>query len=475
MKIVNQSFEVSPVRRILGSWPFLLTGAFFSQIAPIAVLAQTSVQNFGAPQSAGPTQLVPATIAPPQTMPVQTNPVSAPVQAAPVQSSNNSAALVSAVAETKALPDPQWEQLQNRGVKAFEASEYGKAERLLTAAVQRARTFPLGDLRLAKSAGELGRLLTVRGRFAEAQPYLEQELNIKEFTIGNDDGQLIPAMASLVRFYLEYGTAGKADPLSNKILAYVNGTLDEARNQAKGKVKFQPGMPLQGWAGEAAAVARDPLIEWAIACDEIGNIYSSHESFDMAEKLFKAALDVKSTVLGKQHLSLANSYDSLGSLCLDRKQYEDAESYYKDALEITERIQPPENPQVYSRLDKLGKCLILEGKFPQAEELYQRAQGLWKASPSNCGNEARAMYALGSLYAQEKKFDLAAPLLEQALQLSDQYLGPDSVGLVPYLQRYAYVLYYLGRKPEMEVLKARAQTIQPPVEALTMKAKKLDP
>jgi tetratricopeptide (TPR) repeat protein len=376
--------------------------------------------------------------------------------------------------------DPQWTDLQARGVEAARVSEYGDAERLLTRAVHRAETFPPGDERLAKSAGELGRLLTVRGRFPEAQKYLEEELHVKMQDTTLPDSALIQPMAAMVRFYLNYGTIGKADPLAEKILSFVNGKLSEASNQAQGKVAFKEGVPLQAWAGEAAKVARDPLIEWAIACDDIGTQYSTREdataeNLAMAERLFKTALDVKSTVLGKEHLSLANSYDSLGSLNMLRNQYEDAESYYKDALEITEKILPPQDAKVYSRLDKLGKCLIKENKMADAEALYQRAQTLWKDEPSNNGNEFRAMYALGSLYAQEKKYAEAVPVLEQALQGAEVYLGPDSVGLVPYLQRYAYVLYYVGRRSETDSLRARAKTIQPVIEALTMKAKKLDP
>ena len=371
--------------------------------------------------------------------------------------------------------DLQWEKLQHQGAEAFRKCEYGDAERLLTRAVLQAHAFPAGDMRLSKSAGELGRLLTVRGRFAEAQPYLEEEFHVKELAIGNADGQMIPSMGSLVHFYLEYGNPAKADPLSERILAFVNGTLSEASTAAKGKVKLQAGMALQGWAGEAAPVARNPLVEWAITCDDIGNLYSARENYSLAERLFKAALDVKSTVLGKQHLSLANSYDSLGSLCLAKHQNEDAESYFRDALAITEKIQPPGNPQVYSRLDKLGRCLIQEGKFAEAEELYGRAQGFWKGEQSSNGSEIRAMYALGSLYSQEKKYGEAARLLGQALQAEEQYQGPDSVSLVPYLQKYSYALYYLGRRSEAEGLRNRARVIQPVIKELTMTAKKLEP
>ncbi len=357
-----------------------------------------------------------------------------------------------ALAETPAA----WSQLQTRGSAAFYLCQYGVAERLLKEAVAKARGFGPGDLRLAKSEDELGRLLTIRGRFSEAEPLLEESLRVKEVAVGNENGELIPAMGTLVRFYLTGGTASKADPLTDKMLAFIDGTIRRAKGPA---LVLKKGAPLQGWAGTASTAVRDPLIEWAISCDDIANLYLAHTNYDMAEKLYKTALEVKTTVLGKEHLSLANSYDSLGSLCLARKEYVDAESYFKDSLDMTQRIQPPEHPQVYARLDKLAKCFIKEGKYSEAEELYQRANTAFKSAPPKDGNAARALLQLGSLYCEEKNYAAAEPLLLQALQLSEDYHGADSISLVPYLEKYAYDLYYLGRKEEVDELRARANEI----------------
>jgi tetratricopeptide (TPR) repeat protein len=357
-----------------------------------------------------------------------------------------------AIAET---PDA-WDQLQTRGSQAFYLCQYGIAERLLNQAVDRARTFKPGDLRLSKSEDELGKLLTIRGRFSEAEPILEDSLRVKEAAIGNEDGQLIPAMGTLVRFYLTGGTEAKAEPLAEKMLTFINGTIASARGPS---LKMKPGQPLQGWAATASTKVRDPLIEWAISCDDIANLFQAKKNYDTAEKLFKAALEVKTTVLGRDHLSLANSYDSLGSLCMARKEYLDAESYFRDSYDMTAKIQPPEHWQVYGRLDKLAKCLILEGKLPEATALYEKANETFKTNPPKDGNAARALFALGNLYLEQKNFEAAEPVLEQALEMSEQYHGADSIAVVPYLDRLAYDLYYLGRKKEYDDLHARVAEI----------------
>lgn len=361
--------------------------------------------------------------------------------------------------ETLNENDKNWQKLQQSGTRAFENMEYGNAERQLTAAMSLAREFPAGDVRLAKSCGELGRLLSVRARFAEAEPLLEEELNISESANNGERGKLIPLTAALIRFYMTNGTASKADQLTDDLLSFVLGRYKIVSGDLQNKVK--KGTVLEGWAGTAPPVMRDPLLEWSITCDQLGNLYSAHKRYQLADQLYQASLDIKTTILGKQHLSLAGSYDNLGSLCEMRDELEDAETYYRDALDITEAIQPKNDPQVFNRLDKLARCLVKEGKLEEAEQLYLRSKTFWKSESSRSYNEARADYALGSIYIMLHNYAAAAQSLHKALKITEAVDGSSSISLVPYLQRYAYVLYYLGRRGESEQLKARAQAIAP--------------
>lgn len=354
---------------------------------------------------------------------------------------------------------PTWSDVQRRGTEALDANKYWIAEPLLKEAVIRAGAFGLNDIRTAKSFGELGRLYTIRGRFELAEPYLEEELNAKKLALGEEHETIVPAMGSLIQFYLNYGSAEKAPPLTEEMLTLIQGKLKEPTSLSNGPVKYKQGVALEAWAGEAGPGERDPIIEWAIACDAVGNTYRLKDQYDRAYRLFKAALDLKTTVLGKEHLSLANSYDNLGTLCQQNNNLAEAEGYYRDSLSITQKILTNDNPAAYTRFDKLARCLIKENKLPDAEALYQQALTFWKSDNSPSADQARALYALGSIYSQQKKYDQAAGVLQQALTVAEQVHGPDSANLVPYLNQYAYVLYYLKRKPEWEALKARASTI----------------
>jgi tetratricopeptide (TPR) repeat protein len=236
--------------------------------------------------------------------------------------------------------DKNWEDLQRRGIAALDANEYGVAEPLLRKALVLSQDFRPSDMRLAKSIAELGRLYTIRGQFSKAALYLEAELRVKEQLLRNRQYECIPTMASLIQFYFNYGMQNKSVPLTEKMLSLID-------NRSKSK--------------------QASIIEWAIACDAVGDRFYSAHNFALADKLFKAALNIKTTLLPSNHLSLANSYERMGNINLEKNDLAQAEHYFSDALRITEKILPSESHEVHARLDKLAKCKISMKKASQVQ------------------------------------------------------------------------------------------------------------
>jgi tetratricopeptide (TPR) repeat protein len=352
-----------------------------------------------------------------------------------------------------------WEKIQHNATEALNADEYWRAKPLLYQALTKAEAFGGDDIRLAKTLDELGRYYTIRGRFSDAEPFLEEALAIKEQAWGMDSQEIIPAMGSMIRFYLNYGTKSKADPLTNQLLTLVTGKINDPSFKGKNKVHYKKGQSLEAWAGVAVLGTHNPAIDWAITCDDVGNLYRIQGNYDLSFKLFKAALDVKSTILGKEHLSLANSYDSFGTLYVSKNKPELAEAYLKDSLEMAQKILDPDDWQVNSRLEKLAKCLTKEGKYKEAESLYLSAQKSWTNDPKTADSHIRAIFNLGCLYSDEKNYAAAAIEFRRALAIAEKVDGPDSINLVPYMQRYAYALYHLGHKQDTDNLRAHAGAI----------------
>lgn len=359
----------------------------------------------------------------------------------------------------------KWQKTYSTGKESLRLAEYGKAERQLKQAVILSAAFGEGDKRFADSLGSYGEYLTIRGRFTEAEPILEEELHARELCTDTTNGAILPAMSSLVGFYINNGTQSKAAPLAERLLAFVEGKMSEHRQAQNGPVTLKKGQPLTGWAGSAAKSMVTPVIEWAIALDAIGNDFKSIKDYDMAERLFDAALEVKETVLGKDHLSLANSFDNLAAVYQERQDEARAEQYYRYALETTIRVLGEKEPlayaQVFNRLDKLAKCLVKQKKYEEAETLYQSAikRDIWKDDPSKAGVEARLYYSLGNIYVLEQKYELAEPVLKRALELAESYFGSESISLVPFFQRNADNMYYLKKDDMRLQYKSRANAI----------------
>ncbi len=350
----------------------------------------------------------------------------------------------------------QWIKTFNEGVTALDSNLYGKSEPLLKEAVSLSERFGAGDPRYPKSLGELGRLYTIRRRYAEAEPLLEQQLHFTEVQLGKNSGKTIPALGQLIKFYMLYGTAKKADPLAEELLGFIDGKMREDAEMNASQPTPGSGKVLTAWAGTAPPATHIPRMDWAVTCDRLGDLYRFRKKFEMAERFYKAGLDIKVTIMGKEHMSMAVSYDNLGMLALDKEEYKDAEDYFRESLETTQKIMGNGDPDTYARLDRLAKALIKEKKFDEAEKTYYRALEIWKNEPNSAGAKARCLYQLGSMQCDIGRFGSAAGLLSQALNLSVKANGSLSYYNVPYMRKLAYALYYCGRHGEAEGLKSRA-------------------
>lgn len=352
--------------------------------------------------------------------------------------------------------EKEWIKTFNEGVTALDSNLYGKSEPLLKEAVDLSARFGAGDPRYPKSLGELGRLYTIRRRYAEAEPLLEQQLHFTEVQLGKNSGKTIPALGQLIKFYIMYGTASKADPLAEELLGFIDGKMREDAELNAEHTTAAKGKVLTAWAGTAPPATHIPRMDWAVTCDRLGDLYRYRKNFDMAERFYKAGLDIKVTIMGKEHMSMAVSYDNLGMLALDKEEYRDAEDYFRESLETTQKIMGNGDPDTYARLDRLAKALIKEKKFDEAEKTYYRALEIWKDEPSAAGAKARCLYQLGSMQCDIGRFGSAAGLLSQALNLSVKANGTLSYYNVPYMRKLAYALYYCGRRGESDGLKSRA-------------------
>ncbi len=127
-------------------------------------------------------------------------------------------------------------------------------------------------------------------------------------------------------------------------------------------------------------------------------VYQRQNKFDEAEKLFKEALEINTRVLGAGHQQLAIDEERLAALYTAWNKPEQAEPLFVHARRLLEA--------------KIGKTNLHD------KEQIDSYSFLYNSLASICLNH-------GSLYAKQKQFDKAEPLIKQALEIHEHLYGPE--------------------------------------------------
>ena len=100
-------------------------------------------------------------------------------------------------------------------------------------------------------------------------------------------------------------------------------------------------------------------------------------------------------------------------------------------------------------------------RYDQAEPPLQEALVIWNAV---LGDSHRfsipTLSTLASLYRGQKEFAKAEPLYRQVLTVMEKTFGQESADFIAGLERYADLLWEMGRREAAEEIGARARNIR---------------
>lgn len=219
---------------------------------------------------------------------------------------------------------------------------------------------------------------------------------------------------------------------------------------------------------EALEINRKTLgsdIEAALYMNNLASLYKAQGSLSDAEIWFSEALRIRKSSLNSNDLRIAKSLNNLGSLLALEKRFSEAESLYNKALVIArsnggcgENIRAAILNNLGETMEELGReresellyrnsikiadrlfgkhnwesapaennlALVLEkkGKYDDAEKLYRATT---QKDTSDSIEAAVTNRNLARLYLIQQRYELAEPLLLEALRTTAQALGPDS-------------------------------------------------
>ena len=270
-----------------------------------------------------------------------------------------------------------------------------------------------------------------------------------------------------------WSDCAKVSPHAQKALSYVHDDQDRdwaARSLLlnnigeyhTGRGSFDEAEKLLG----AALQIREKTLEAdhpdvAYSMNNCAVLHMEKGLYDEAEPLYRRALEIREKKLGPDHPDVANSLNNFANLLYKKGLYDEAEPLYRQALEIREKKLGSDHPDISDSLNGLANLLTEKGLYDEAEPLYRRALEIRekKLGPDH-PDVANILNNLANLLTEKGGYDEAEPLLRRALEIREKKLGPDHPDLSDSLNSLASILYDKDRYGQAEPLLRRALEIR---------------
>ena len=393
---------------------------------------------------------------------------------------------------------------------------YDRAEELLMLADERrgvaGQVGRAGELD-ADIANDLGRVLHLRGRYAEAESCFTRALAVKEHLYGGEHPKVAATLSNLAVTVLAQARNEEAMQLLRRadliFTDQASGSLEYSANLSNlGAIHLREGrLDAADSCFSRALALRERLLEpdhpeLAIACNNLAALQQARGRPDLALPLAERALHVWEKVLGPEHPDLATALLNLAVMRRDLGQDPEAETMMLRALSIRDRSLGPQSldvaetlvslgrlydkmerfaeaddalqrslrisesqlggdhPQVSTTLNSIGELLLSRGQFDRAEAPLQRALEIRLAAYGRqSARTALPLHNLGLVRLRQQRAREAAELLEESRRIREAELGPDHPRVAESLAACAAAARALGDAARADSLDARVHDL----------------
>ena len=241
----------------------------------------------------------------------------------------------------------------------------------------------------------------LRAKLAEAEKSAEnRQAELDQF---RKDIETVRAQLAKAAQEAEAGRANAAESLRRQ----------DAQWQAEGLIR-------QGRAlREQLAGVRDASLAWSL--NDVGLILLSERRWDEAADLFRRALSILETTVGRSDIAAGTVLQHLADAARAKGDRLVAEGHYREAAEIFEAKLGASHPRYAAALNGWA-CALRDMERPaDAEDLYRQAIGIYeKGGMRDAAVLAIPLYNLGMLLLERERSEEAGPLLEKAVRLAEK-------------------------------------------------------
>lgn len=283
---------------------------------------------------------------------------------------------------------------------------------------------------MATTYNNLGAVYDMQGEYPSALEYNQKALNIRLAVFGETHRDVARSYNSLGKINNYMGNYATAIECFQKALD-INKRLSEEQNSDVALIYNNLGSVY------FANKEYDKVLEYnqkaldiwlqiyhenhpqvALAYNNIGVAYNKMGQLDKAVEYDLKALNIKKSIYGANHPDLAVSYNNVATDYILMKDYAKATEYYEMAVEILKNFYGDKHPDLATIYKNMGKSSSKQGDHNKAIEYYQNALDIRKSVFGEVHPEVAISYNnIGAEYAAVKDYDNALKAMQKALKI----------------------------------------------------------
>jgi len=204
---------------------------------------------------------------------------------------------------------------------------------------------------------------------------------------------------------------------------------------------------LEATAKRLGELKRQPAVEADLRA-VLGGVYLDLADYPQAEKMFRAALELRRATLGPKHMEVARALADLGESLSKLGDSAQAERLLTESLAMQRELLHDAHPLTGFTLYRLGMVHNRAGNGAKAEKILCDSLDIYRRIPGQ--NIAGPLDQLASSLVKQGKHAEAEPLARESLEMRRQQAPAGSPGLAAALYNFAALLRDQGKITEAE-------------------------
>jgi serine/threonine-protein kinase len=341
------------------------------------------------------------------------------------------------------------EQVTDFAVGMFDANGMGRGtmdsltvRNVLARGVERAHELEGQPATEAQMLDLIGRIRTQIGDYAAARPPLEEALEIRRRTLGDDHPDVATSLinvAELVRasddqfqkavpllqraFEIRHRQLGDSDPRTADALYRLGSALHMAGEYDRARPVFEHWRQL---------VAKQPVALTPERAEQLGtfaDIMEFSRQLPRADTLRRQKLALDRALYGERHYQVAVDLSQLGGVRLDLGDVTGADTLLHQAVALLRTNYPGGHPELANSLRDLGNLLVTTRRWAEADTVWRESAANYRRYVGEDGlSYANAMAYLGRVLTARGQWVEAERTLRMVLATAPRRnLHPDPV------------------------------------------------